>query len=254
MSRYAVLYHCHPINNGLQNLSYFLRHGLEKDADYYISCADFEPPANAGNITFISVENDSHDYGGFARLVLEHVPIHQYEFFGFFNSSCLGPFTNADEIGNWLSKFSSKLTAEIGLCGSTINCLSSHSPYFGFLESYLDSEETHYHVQTYAYMLTRNALNLLLSKSFYKYPRNWTKRETIVNYEIGLSKTLINAGLNISCLVPEYKHVDFRSRTPVTRALELVGDPCFLNAINGRTLEPKEVLFVKPSRGFIPEI
>jgi len=250
LTKYAVLYHCHPINNGLWHLEYFLKHGFHPDVHFYIACVDFEPPDDLANIKFFQVENDSHDFGGFARLLLEHVPVANYEYFGFFNSSCLGPASVSNSKRMWLEYFSDRLVNNIGICGATINCLGSKSPYFHYLEKLLDPSVTHYHVQTYAYMLSQSAVNLLLRKKFYAYPTKWTKEETIVNYEIGLSKMLLREGFQLSCLLKAYANLDYSQRTPETESLELIGDPCFINTSGGATIDAREVLFIKPSRGF----
>lgn len=249
MHKVAVFYHCHPINNGIANLTYFLEKGYREDVDFFIACVDFEPPANVNNVKFFKVENDSHDFGGFSRL-LNDIDIPQYDFFGFFNSSSLGPVFNPKEKSNWLDYFLDRFLGDVGICGSTINCLSSYSPHFKFVQNFLDSDKTYYHVQTYSYVLSLQALQTLVDAKFFRWPTKWSKTETILNYELGLTAHLLNHGFNISCLVKEYENIDFRIRSEASKKLEYIGDPCFLGAINGRSLDGNEVLFIKPSRGF----
>lgn len=251
MSKLAILYHCHPINNGIYNLDHFLTHGYASEHDYFISCVDFDPPTTKlSNVNFFRVDNDSHDFGGFSRLLLDHVDKSKYKFFGFINSSALGPFHRTKQGEDWTTKFISQLNDETYLCGSTINCLSVESPHFGFIAPFLNRQNTYYHVQTYAYFLSNSALELLSKHNFYYYPINHSKIETIINYEIGLSRIILENGFNIACLIPEYYNVDFRNRSDKTISLENFGDPTIQGAIEGRSLDPYDVVFVKPTRLF----
>lgn len=194
------------------------------------------------------MENDSHDFGGHARNILNHCNITEFDFFLFINSSVKGPFHLATNDESWPCAFLDRLQNKVGAVGSTINCLSRHSPHFHFLAGLLDPDITHYHMQTYCYALTADSLKVLLEQNFYQFPTHWSKAETIINYELKLSKILLEAGINIACLVEEYQDIDFRLRSEETIRLERVGDPCFPGAVYGRTLDPYEVLFIKTNR------
>lgn len=251
MGKTAILYHCHPVANGLDNLNVFLQNGYSSSHDYFISCCGFNPPEQQlSNLKFVTVDNDSFDFGGFSRLLANHIDVDKYDYFGFINSSARGPFFTPTSPGDWTDRFIDMLNEDTLACGSTINCLSFRSPYFNHLNGHLDPQKTYYHIQTYAYFLSKSAMNLLLDIGFYHYPSNWNKNETIMNYEIGLSQAILRHGFNIACAVDEYKGVDFRRNSEETRFLELIGDPCFPGAVAGRSIDPYEVLFVKPSRGF----
>lgn len=248
LSRVAILYHCHPANDGLENLSFFLERGYLAEPTFLISCAGFEPPASWNNVNFFAVENDSRDFGGHARNILTNCNISEFDFFIFINSSVKGPFHAVTNNGSWLRRFLSHLNEDVGAAGSTINCLSRHSPHFHFLSKFLNPEITHYHIQTYCYALTAKSLKVLIKHNFYQFPTHWSKAETIINYELNLSRLLLQAGINIACLVNEYQDIDFRLRSEETIRLEKIGDPCFPRAVFGRTLDPYEVLFVKTNR------
>ena len=248
LGKVAIFYHCHPANHGLENLTFFLDRGYLDDPTFFISCADFEPPASWKNINFFSTENDSHDFGGHARNILNHCTTKEFDFFLFINSSVKGPFQLSTNYESWPCKFLNRLNKRVGAVGSTINCLSQHSPHFHFLSGLIDPKITHYHIQTYCYALTADSLKVLLEQNFYRFPTRWSKAETIINYELNLSKILLAADINIACLVKEFQDIDFRVRSEETMRLETVGDPCFPGAIFGRTLDPYEVLFVKTNR------
>lgn len=251
MNKLALIYHCHPINDGLHHLAVFLERSYQSNIDFYIACVDFDPPKQRQqNLQFFSVPNDSHDYGGFSRIILSDINFDSYDHIGFFNSSCLGPFSSTNESQHWTQKFIDRLTGDTGICGSTINCLSSESPHWDYLANHLDCNRTYYHVQTYAFILKNVALKTLMEASFFKFPTNWSKTDTVINYELKLSEILLQNNFNLSCLINEYNDIDFRFRSTDTIKLEKIGDPCFLGAINGRSIQQDEVLFIKPARGF----
>ena len=248
----AVLYHCHPINDGVANLNFFLRQQVNPEIDYFISTVDVNPLnicSHSCNAEIVPVENDSHDYGGFARVLQSNTMVCDYDYYFFINSSCIGPFLPAYYDYDWTAAFIGQMVDGVEAVGSTINCLPMESPYSQLL---LKGQlaPPYYHIQTYAYCLSRKALDFLQSVSFFRAPTNWNKTETILNYEILLSKILTMAGMNIAALAAGYQGLDFSQQSEKTLILEKIGDPCFPSAIFGRSLSRFETIFVKPTRNY----
>lgn len=248
----AVLYHCHPINNGVNHLNFFLQQQVNPAIDYFISTVDVDPTLiqpHSLNSEVIAVENDSHDYGGFSRILGRELISFEYDYFFFINSSCIGPFLPTYYEDDWTDAFIGKMTKGVEAVGSTINCLPLTSPYSQLLLK-MQLAPPYYHIQTYAYCLSRKALELLMSVNFFKSPTQWSKTETILNYEILLSKILTKSGMNIAALASGYQNLDFSRQSEETLILEKIGDPCFQGAIFGRSLSRFETIFVKPSRNY----
>lgn len=74
------------------------------------------------------------------------------------------------------------------------------------------------------------------------------KLSTILNYEILLSQTIIANGWNITCLLPEYRRIDYREPHQEINPSSADGDPCFRGAYCGRSIHPFETVFIKTSR------
>lgn len=78
------------------------------------------------------------------------------------------------------------------------------------------------------------------------------KDELILEKEIGISMCILNAGYNITCILPLYQH-DYRQRerwleySHINRGIN--GDVWYPNAYCGRSLHPSETIFRKTNRG-----
>lgn len=77
------------------------------------------------------------------------------------------------------------------------------------------------------------------------------KLATILNYEVLLSQTIIANGWNISCLLPEYRKIDFREPHGDINPTSADGDPCFKGAYCGRSIHPFETVFIKTNRDIV---
>ncbi len=77
------------------------------------------------------------------------------------------------------------------------------------------------------------------------------KLAVILHYEVMLSHRIIQNGWNISCLLPEYKRIDYRKAHDDINPTSRNGDPCYAGAYFGRTLEPYEVVFIKTNRDIV---
>ena len=100
------------------------------------------------------------------------------------------------------------------------------------------------HVQTTSYALTAEALGHLISIGFYDNDRMMSKPEVIALYELRLSKEIIKNGWNISCVLPLYDSIDYRSDSYVLE------NPFAKNFLKGN-LENMFAMHWRPSKFYL---
>lgn len=253
----CVLYHFHEANpNYVKNFQHFLTFAINRPADYFCIIAGKHTMAlpTLPNITYIYTENKNWDYGGYAKVLKEHIRIDDYEYFAFINSSVRGPFVSPASNTSWLNSFITHFKEGVGAVGCAINILPPDSiDSIAFGKQYPQFRAPHSHLQTTAYMLSKEALALLLSQRFFDLKDPLSKNQIIYRYEILLTQSLVHGGFNIKCLLPEYNQIDYREPHANINPTSYQGDPSVPDGYFGRTLHPYEGMFVKTQRNLYPE-
>ena len=219
-----------------QNLNFFIRTAVNQshDADYYfilqrINGATFtetQLPTLPSNAHYIQHENKCFDIGTIGWFLSSGIiDIMKYKYFIFLNSSVRGPFiVSYYDSPIWYTIFTRRLNDYIKLVGCTINC------------------EIAPHVQSYLWALDNTGLSFFLKNttvfSCYK-----SKDETIQRAEVGASQILLRSGFGIDCLMKKYQGIDFRSN--INSLCKSGRNPTFNKWVDGITLDPFEVVFVK---------
>lgn len=189
---------------------------------------------NMSNITkVIKRKNIGNDFGAWSDAVLELDLQDKYDNIIFLNSSVYGPVVNVTNDSNWCDIMLNGLSDEVKLFGSTINGAYN------------------FHVQSYAFCMTTETLKYLIEKGIFKKGLNPSKDDLIKNYELRMSKLILDKGWNIGCLIGYTRGIDFRKEELKKRITYNyhpkypdVQHRCFLHNL----LKPKEVLFVKGNR------
>jgi hypothetical protein len=96
--------------------------------------------------------------------------------------------------------------------------------------------------------LSQAVLCSLIKDGFYDVHEPLSKDETVRDYEMYLSQTLLTQGLNLKCMLPEYNKPDYRSLGHEINPSAREGDSGFENSYFGRTVHPYEAMFIKTSR------
>ncbi len=249
--------------HALKNLRYFIRTAVRSDdyADYFFILQQVNNtymderllPSLPNNAHYIHHENKCFDLGTVGwffdtytignpyqanntkpKTIL--VNLRQYSYFILMNSSIRGPFfpTYLKFILNdirqkffWYRVFTAQISEKLKLVGCTISC--STAP----------------HVQSYLLVTDFVGLSLLIKPSnttgiFDCYS---TAGEVIVNGEIAASTRILEAGYNIGSLQTKYQDWDFSIRE--NRQCNKYRNPYTDKAVDGITLDPYEILFVK---------
>ena len=244
----CVFYHYFEANEiYIENFKYFLKSSYLEELDFNI-CISGECSVNLPskkNITYHYVENKNNDYGAYCSVVPKIFKKNKYEAYLFINCSARGPFFEREITTKWYETFTKLLDNDTHLSGSSINMLSTKSSFVRQLPKVIGGYS---HVQTYAYCLSSVALEALLEDGFYSIQRKLSKFDVIVQYELGLSRRILDKNWNISCILSKYKNLDFRQNPEDINPTSRSGDPLFKNAYFGKTVEHTEIIFVKTQK------
>jgi hypothetical protein len=229
-----VLYVTHVYNIRVQM---FIDHGIFKDdaVDFLAILNDKELVLPLPEyVKVINRENKGTDFGAWSEGVFHDENYKKYDTFIFVNSSVVGPYLPADFKGKWTDLFLSGLTDTIKLFGSTINTI--HNPLY---ES---------HVQSYAFCMNHDTLKFLIEKKIFTleaFAKDY--QDAIHNYEVRMSREIINAGWNIGSLMNYYKGVDFTFKTMKVTDFKKnwLEDITLPNGIECGIIRPEEVMFIK---------
>jgi hypothetical protein len=250
-----VLYHYYEKDQSyIDNFAHFLRFGYYSSLDYLIviagECSVDLPSLD--NVQYLFTENKNFDYGGYC-LAIQTLDLWQrYDFYLFINSSVRGPFFPAYCNKKWISLFIDLISDEVGIVGSAISITpSSHSISTMYHEKYGSLERNHdvlAHVQTTCYALSREVLGQLIKLGFYGENKDLNKDEVVRDYEIRLSQLILDMGLNLRCVLPEYNQTDYRKAHEDVNPMSREGDSGFEQSYFGRSAHPYESIFIKTSR------
>lgn len=255
-----VLYHYYEKDQSyIDNFAHFLRFGYNSSLDYLIIIAgEFSVDLpSLDNVQYLLTENKNFDYGGYCEAIQTLDLWKQYDFYLFINSSVRGPFLPACCNQNWTNLFLDQLSDEIGIIGSAISITpSSHSISKMYHEKYGKLERNNHllgHVQTTCYALSREVLGQLIKLGFYGENKDLNKDEAVRDYEIRLSQSILDMGLNLRCMLPEYNQVDYRKALVDINPASREGDSGFEHSYFGRSAHPYESIFIKTSRATYSE-
>jgi hypothetical protein len=236
------------------NLLYFMEMAWNPEDDFYIVVSgDSEINfINHENIKIIRTENRNRDLGGVcAAINYIGSRIGDYKYFFFINSSCRGPISSSGDLLKWRERFIDKLDSDVGVVGVSINILPMDHRYTAKYELRYRHSLPLSHVQTYAYLLTDQAVALLRDQGFYKRNDNFENEEIVIEYEILLSQVLKMLGFNLKCLLEEYNAIDYRRLHENINFAAYTGDPVLRGSYFGKTVNPAIVPFIKTNRGLM---
>lgn len=225
------------------NLIFFLREGVQDNdgVTYIIAIQNGEgltelsnKPRLPSNAKLVNHSNTCFDIGTVGWVLEHHVPnVRAYSYFIFLNSSVRGPFLPAylPHTVHWTTAFTSKLSTDVKLVGSTINCGGAYS---------VDDPQPH--VQTYAVATDQRGLQVIKEHGTVLACHKEMK-ETVVQSEMGMSRAIIEAGFNLDSLMLRYQGIDWRDKR--AKGCNAGRNPIQESFYDGINVDPLEVLFVK---------
>lgn len=249
----AIIYHYFEANLKYKdNFVFFLNTAIEEKYDYYIyiSGSSSVKLPKRKNIKYRYIEDKNNDFG---RLVKFHQEFQSLIFstYIFINCSVRGPFLPSYFHEKWDTIFSSKLSKNIVLVGSSINLLPSSTKHSELFSQQYHFKPPYIHVQTTAYALSRNGYKILLEKGFFNEDRFLEKNDLICRYEILMSQIILASGHSIGSILPTQYEFNNKKKDTEFQGTTNNGDPLYKYAFYGRSLSPLEIIFIKTNSNMI---
>lgn len=231
------------------NLTFFLRHGLRPDIDYYIVCngATTISFPERSNLRVFHRKNQGFDFAGYSH-GLEHARPRNYRYYFFMNASVRGPFLRDPTIP-WHQPFIELFRAQVKLVGVSI-CMWHHP-----IKNPYGHQPPYSHVQSMFFCLDRESVAYLDALDFFnesRYNAISNIQEIIFTGEIGMSTHILEKGWNISCILEKYRGVDYRKLQKDINPSSRNGDPYYPGAYFGGTIDPYDAIFQKVNRIPLP--
>jgi hypothetical protein len=249
MNNTLIIYSYFEKNDDYKNnLVYFLNYGLEECNDYIFvingNCTLKIQEQN--NIKVIYRDNIGYDFSAYGE-ALKSNDIEQYKYFFFINTSVRGPFLPDYVKMSWTVPFKNLLKDDVKLVGTTVNLtedfLSSngHEVFYGKKKYYI-------HIQSQMFATDLECLKLLISKGIFDLFTENNFLKIIILREIGMSHHVLNNNWNISCILPEYQNIDYRTLNVDFNPTSIKGEMNYKDRYFNRTLHPYEAIFIKTNR------
>lgn len=229
--KYLIIYSYFETNNSKFNLNYFIKNALSNNVNVYfiflINSIDYSINfPNYNNIKIIKRNNFGLDFGAWSD-GLKEVNINNYDKFIFINDTVIGPFLPRYNKNDWYVLFCNLLDSKIKLSGLTIN-------YKPFNDIKLSK-----HVQSMMFCTDKIGLDILIKKKIFfdnKY-HLLNKTDFIINYEIRMSKEILESGYEITAL-----------SLSENKKYEITDVWYFLNTYFKININPLETIFYKNNR------
>lgn len=233
------------------SLDFFLKHGYYEsdDTDFYICINDpnlnLNSISSSKNLFIVNRENVALDFGGWSQILLTNDLYKSYDYFILLNNTCTGPFLPVYVNERWTDIVIRQINDNVKLVGPSINYHHGNP-----------------HVQSYFMCTDRIGLQIGIDNKIFSFEmidyyrifdtKIWdNKWHLIINYEIGYSRHILNAGYNIKSFMKAFENVDFRNRKSEKLTFdfgECFNDMLYLKGYFGITINPYEVMFFKSNR------
>ena len=251
----ATIYHYYELNETYKdNFIYFLNTSLFDEIEYffYISSSCSVELPNLTNVQYTYIENKNNDFGAVVEFSRDKRSL-SFDAYIFINSSVRGPFMPSYCSSNWHEIFTSRLSSNIAMVGSSINLLPEGSLISNYFKERFSFDPPYIHVQTTAYALSSAGYCLLLKEKFFDVNETLKKNDVISRYEILLSQILLNNNFSIASILPTHEEFSVSKRGVNFKGTTKNGDPLNLAAFYGRTISPLESVFIKTNRKLVSE-
>lgn len=241
MPKYIVFYSYFETPSSIKNIKFFIQNGIfdNLDVNYIIIINGYKCSVSIPNYKNIIIKkriNQGRDFGAWSVGLLSIIETNKIKIdnntkYIFLNDTVCGPFIPRYVPVNihWYELFTTLLSDKIKLSGITIN----YYPWGKFGQK---------HVQSMAFCVDMIGLNILFDKHIlgnsnetYELDTE-NKRSYIIKYEHGLSKSILDAGFEISALyIADLKKI---------KTMDIWYNNKYFNS----TINPLETMFIKTNR------
>lgn len=243
----AILYlHLGTSIHAQSNFKFFSETGTLTQCDYFFGLSKpnlKKHTTKLKNWTVTGITETNIQLNSFYELVAKTVNIQSYDNFIFLSSTVRGPFHDESEASSWTDKFVSLLTDDTHLAGTKICVLPEKHPHAKIFSDGKTINKVIPYVPLDAFVLTREALELLIAKEIFGSPCSEIKDLQVLTHDLPASATILANGWNISCLLPKYNGLDYKTLNHDFNTTSHHGDPTFINSYFGATLDKTQLLF-----------
>lgn len=200
-----------------KNLFFFLKHAnLTKSHDFYDihycvviqghECSVEFPKPQPKNLTILKRDNEGFDFGAY-RYALDQFADIDFEYYMFLNCTARGPFVHhwMPQHWHWLDPYIqplSNMNKKISLVGASMMFLSSQSIH---PQHSIGSGVS---VEGWAFAVDKQGLEILMTHNPSPFIQHQDKDSVVQYGEKLLGAIILNAGLDIHCLLEAYHDID----------------------------------------------
>jgi hypothetical protein len=228
-----------------RNFEYFLKFGILDGVHYVISInGDFTVDlVQRSNICYLIRPNIGYDFGAYDDVIEKYTAIDSYDYYFFVNCVVRGPFLPAYCNVPWVEPFIRLLSDDVKLVGATINILHTGTGLSDGFKIAYGYREPYSHVQTTMFVMDHACFSYLRQVNFFGRGNVSNKVASVFGHEILLSQLVLARGWNISCVLPEYRDVDYRRIEGDINPTSQGGNPWYRKGYFNRTLHPFDSIF-----------
>jgi hypothetical protein len=241
-----VVYYYNEDSNTINNLAFFLKHGVIKHPDYIYtiiinnSICSIDIP-QTDNLRVLKRPNDDTELVTYAWFFSQQKNITEFERFYFISSICIGPCLPTITNESWIELFNKRLET----CDLLAPIVEFPPDNIGYSTLGIDSSLNMPFLHSYMFGTNSSSIKLLLNifKEF-----TTTTPENIIKYERILSTKYILNNKKIACLLLAFKNININDKAVWNYKLWNRSErTCYEVSENyfGLDLNPMEIIFIK---------
>jgi len=243
-----VVYYYNEDNITLNNLAFFLKHGVINNSDYqYIMIINNSicsiNISETDNIEIIKRTQDDTELVTYSWFFSQksYTYFRDFERFYFISSICLGPMLPTITETNWIELFNKRLET----CDLIAPIVEFPPDNLGYSVIGIDSELNMPFLHTYMFGTNLSSIKLLLN-IFTEFKKN--SIDSLIRYERLISTKFILNNKKISCLLLAFKNININDKSIWSYKLWNRSErTCYEISENyfGLDLNPLEIIFIK---------
>jgi hypothetical protein len=247
--RTAVLcLYCDTHARSQKNFENFAANGLVNNVDFFVAGSEdklFETNYERSKFKELYFNDGEHDHQKFSRFYHDQIKKSDYQNVVVVSSRMCGPHRSPDDVHNWVQRFTTQLTTEIHLVGSTIAVMPKDHPLTKLQNDIKNKNCFAPYIPTSAFAISREGLDFLNKKSFFEQDIPDCELSLKLFSEMRMSDLLLENSWNISSLLSKYSNVDFRTIKKDPNPTSWIGDPSIENCYFGENIDKHESIFVE---------
>ena len=247
--RTAVLcLYCDTHARSQTNFENFAANGLVDNVDFFVAGSEDKlSETNYGRSKFkeLYFNDGEHDHQKFSRFYHDQIKKSDYQNVVVVSSRMCGPHPSPDDFHNWVQRFTTQLTTDIHLVGSTIVVMPEDHPLTKLQNDIKNKKCFAPYVPASAFAISREGLDFLNKKSFFEQDIPDCELSLKLFFEMRMSDLLLENSWNISSLLSKYSNVDFRTIKRDPNPTSWIGDPSIENCYFNSNIGTEESIFIE---------